>query len=145
MNDPIGHPAHYTQGKIEVLEFIEDQELGYHLSSVIKYICRAGKKDLDKSCDDLKKARFYLNRMIEMVEAFDEKRLPCRPNQMAEKKESTSATNASNSVKPVNPPDFVGCAHTVICPKCSSEFDVAYRWPKKRWPDKNLSSEASSI
>lgn len=44
-NDSVNHPAHYTDGKIEVIDFIEDKKLGYHLGNVVKYIARAGKKD----------------------------------------------------------------------------------------------------
>ena len=63
-DDPVNHPAHYTRGKIEVLDFIEDQHLGYHLGQVIKYVCRAGFKDPETRKQDLEKARFYLNREI---------------------------------------------------------------------------------
>lgn len=65
MNDMINHPSHYTDGSIEVIEFIEDKKLGYHLGNVIKYICRAGKKDPSKEVEDLKKAAWYLDRYIE--------------------------------------------------------------------------------
>ena len=40
--DMVNHPPHYTQGKIEVIEFIEDQQFPYHLGNVIKYVSRAG-------------------------------------------------------------------------------------------------------
>lgn len=63
-HDPVSHPAHYTRGKIEVIAFIEDQQLGYHLGQVIKYVCRAGHKDKDKYRQDLEKARWYLDREI---------------------------------------------------------------------------------
>lgn len=53
--DVINHPSHYTRGKIEVIDFIEDQQLPYHLGNVIKYIARAGYKG-DK-LEDLKKKR----------------------------------------------------------------------------------------
>ena len=42
--DMVNHPPHYTQGKIEVIEFIEDQKFPYHLGNVIKYVSRAGRK-----------------------------------------------------------------------------------------------------
>ncbi len=64
MPDTINHPPHYTSGKIEVIDFIEDQHLGYHLGNVIKYVCRAGKKDPEKEIEDLKKAEWYLVRYI---------------------------------------------------------------------------------
>ena len=63
--DVINHPSHYTRGKIEVIDFIEDQQLPYHLGNVIKYIARAGYKG-DK-LEDLKKARWYLDRYINKV------------------------------------------------------------------------------
>lgn len=63
MNDPVNRPAHYTDGKIEVIDYIEDKELGFHLGNVVKYVSRAGKKD-DK-IQDLLKAKWYLERYIE--------------------------------------------------------------------------------
>ena len=64
-HDAENHPSHYTRGKIEVIDFIEDQQLPYHLGNVIKYIARAGYKG-DK-LEDLKKARWYLDRYINEV------------------------------------------------------------------------------
>ena len=63
--DVINHPSHYTRGNIEAIDFIEDQQLPYHLGNVIKYIARAGHKG-DK-LEDLKKARWYLDRYINEV------------------------------------------------------------------------------
>ena len=64
MNDIINHPSHYTDGKIEVIEFIEDKNLNYHKGNAIKYICRAGKKETQKEIEDLQKAIWYINREI---------------------------------------------------------------------------------
>lgn len=70
MADIINHPPHYTLGKIEVIDFIEDKELNFNLGNVIKYVARAGhKKSSGKSVDakaleDLKKAQWYLSREI---------------------------------------------------------------------------------
>ena len=64
MNDVVNHPSHYTDGKIEVIEFIEDKKLNYHRGNAIKYICRAGKKDPQKEIEDLQKAIWYINREI---------------------------------------------------------------------------------
>ena len=66
-NDPINHPAHYTTGKIEVIDYIEDQKLPYHLGNAVKYISRAGKKDKDKTVEDLKKAVWYIERYIGLI------------------------------------------------------------------------------
>ena len=64
MNDPVNHPAHYTSGNIEVIDFIEDKELGFCLGNAVKYIARAGKKDPAKEVEDLQKAAWYVNRRI---------------------------------------------------------------------------------
>ncbi len=66
MNDIINHPSHYTDGNIEVIDYIEDKEFGYHLGNAIKYISRAGKKDPCKEIEDLQKAIWYINRYIEI-------------------------------------------------------------------------------
>ena len=67
MPDTINHPPHYTSGKIEVIDFIEDKKLGFHLGNVVKYICRAGLKDPDKKVEDLRKAEWYLVRYISLL------------------------------------------------------------------------------
>ena len=68
MSDNVNHPSHYTSGKIEVIDFIEDQKLPYHLGNVVKYVARAGKKDPTKTVEDLKKAGWYLTRYIALLE-----------------------------------------------------------------------------
>ena len=70
--DPVNRPAHYTSGKIEVIDFIEDQRLGYHLGSAMAYICRAGKKDPTKTVEDLQKAVWYINREISRLQGTTE-------------------------------------------------------------------------
>ena len=66
--DNVNHPAHYTFGNIEVIDFIEDKKLGFHLGNAVKYISRAGRKNPDKTVEDLRKAAWYLNRQIERLE-----------------------------------------------------------------------------
>lgn len=61
-NDVVDHPSHYTKGKIEVWDFIIDQRLGYLEGNIIKYVCRFRHKN---GVEDLKKARAYLNKLIE--------------------------------------------------------------------------------
>ena len=63
-NDNVNHPSHYADGNIEVIDFIEDKNLGFHLGNAIKYICRAGKKDKEKTKEDIEKAIWYLNRFL---------------------------------------------------------------------------------
>jgi hypothetical protein len=63
--DSVNRPKHYAGTKIEVIDFIEDKELGFHLGNAVKYIARAGRKDPTKTLEDLKKAQWYLNRHID--------------------------------------------------------------------------------
>ncbi len=63
--DKINHPKHYTHGKFEVIEVIEDWKLCYHLGNALKYIGRAQHKN--NEIDDLKKARWYLDRYIKLL------------------------------------------------------------------------------
>lgn len=64
MNDPVNRPSHYTDGNIEVIDFIEDKNLGFCLGNAVKYIARAGKKDPSKEIEDLQKARWYIDRRV---------------------------------------------------------------------------------
>ena len=65
------HPSHYTVGGVETLDVIEaklsqSEFQGYCLGNILKYLMRAGYKG--KQLEDLKKAQFYLNRMIDSYE-----------------------------------------------------------------------------
>lgn len=71
-NDPVSHPNHYqSKTGLEVIDaikaFTEDCEgiEGYYTGNVIKYVCRWKKKN---GLEDLKKARQYLDWLIEKVE-----------------------------------------------------------------------------
>ena len=64
----VNHPKHYNDGKIEVIDFIEDKKLGFCLGNAIKYICRAGKKDKNKEVEDIQKSIWYLNRYLENID-----------------------------------------------------------------------------
>ena len=65
-SDPVNNPSHYTDGKIEVIDFIEDKQLNFHRGNVVKYVSRAGKKG--NELEDLKKAMWYLEREINRLE-----------------------------------------------------------------------------
>jgi len=67
-HDPVNHPSHYTSGRIETIDFIEDKGLGFHLGNAVKYITRAGKKDPAKTVEDLQKAIWYVKREIQRKE-----------------------------------------------------------------------------
>lgn len=64
--DPVNHPAHYTSGQIEAIDAIEDWNLGFHAGNVVKYMARAALKG--NEIEDLKKARWYLDRLIRRKE-----------------------------------------------------------------------------
>ena len=69
-DDPVSHPSHYTDGKIEVIDFIQDKKLDFARGNVVKYICRAGKKGGSKAkeIEDLKKAMQYCEFAIRDLE-----------------------------------------------------------------------------
>lgn len=71
--DPaVDHPSYY-QGKIEVIDFIEDKHLGFNLGNCVKYISRHQLKHKDNPVEDLKKARWYLDREISRIEGASSK------------------------------------------------------------------------
>lgn len=76
-NDPVNHPSHYTQGKIECIDFITDKKMNFCRGNAVKYIVRAGLKDPDKEIEDLKKAVFYLNKEIKLLEDSERERERC--------------------------------------------------------------------
>lgn len=94
----MNHPKHDASGKIEVIEFIEDKGLGFHLGNVVKYVSRAGKKDpsLEKMIEDLKKAEWYLRRFIEISEKGAD---ACRPNEMPKPKTPMHSDKMAVTVK----------------------------------------------
>ena len=68
--DNVNHPKHYTTGEIECIAYIEDKLTpeefrGYIKGNVIKYITRERNKGGD---EDLKKTKWYLDRLIETLE-----------------------------------------------------------------------------
>ena len=68
--DPVSCPAHYVSGGIETIDYIEaklgvDGAYAFCLGNVLKYVSRAGKKDVGKEVQDLEKAAWYLKRAID--------------------------------------------------------------------------------
>lgn len=59
----VNHPDHYQGNKLEVIDVIEDYNLGFHLGNAIKYILRADAKGNRKQ--DLQKAIWYIKREID--------------------------------------------------------------------------------
>jgi hypothetical protein len=61
-------PAHYQRGKIEVWDFIADQQLDYLAGNCVKYICRAGHKTQESELDDWLKVKAYVNKKIALLQ-----------------------------------------------------------------------------
>jgi hypothetical protein len=61
-------PQHYQTGKIyDLIDVIQDFKLNFNRGNVLKYVCRAGKKD--DEVKDLEKAIDYLQRELKYVKA----------------------------------------------------------------------------
>lgn len=65
--EKVNHPEHYNKGKIEVIDYIEDQDMNFNLGNAIKYISRAGLKNKSTTVEDLEKARWYIQREIDRL------------------------------------------------------------------------------
>lgn len=63
--DMVNHPSHYKKGDMESIEVIEaftSDAYSFYMGNVIKYVLRHMDKNQQQ---DLKKARWYLDKMIE--------------------------------------------------------------------------------
>lgn len=67
MTDNVNHPSHYTRGfgGHEVIDITE--WLDFNRGNAVKYLCRAGRKSGSDELEDLRKARWYLDREIQRV------------------------------------------------------------------------------
>ena len=67
--DPVDKPVHYNTGGIEAIDAImaatNDLSEGYLQGNILKYVWRYRYKN---KIEDLKKARWYLNKLIEIYE-----------------------------------------------------------------------------
>lgn len=67
-SDSVSRPPYYANGWSNGAEVIDlTEHLSFCAGNVVKYVCRAGRKDPDKHVEDLEKARWYLDREIERV------------------------------------------------------------------------------
>lgn len=67
--DNVNNPAHYTAGGIETLDYIKAKVKDYPsyvAGNILKYVSRYEHKN---GIEDLKKAQFYLNDLIEWMES----------------------------------------------------------------------------
>ena len=63
--ETVDHPPHYNEG-IEVIDFIDSWDFNFTTGNIIKYVSRH--KHKDSPLEDLKKARWYLDRLIKRYE-----------------------------------------------------------------------------
>lgn len=71
MSDNVNHPSHYTAGNIECIDAIQEAVKGlegdeaFFTGNILKYMWRWKRKN---GVEDLKKARFYIDRLIKQTE-----------------------------------------------------------------------------
>ena len=75
MTDNVEHPAHYTSGEIECIDAMRaalshEEFVGYLRANVMKYVWRYDRKGAP--VQDLRKAEWYLDRLIGEVERGDD-------------------------------------------------------------------------
>ena len=79
MSKAVNHPNHYTRGSIECIDAIQsaltpEQFSGFLQGNAIKYMWRCQHKE---NCEeDLRKAQWYLNKMIECNTASSHPNVP---------------------------------------------------------------------
>lgn len=73
-NDKVNHPSHYTQGGIECIDAIKAAVIGLNgieavcTGNILKYLWRWKFKN---GLEDLKKARWYLDKLINEIETSE--------------------------------------------------------------------------
>ena len=67
--ETVNHPDHYggEEDPYEAIKVIEAWDLNFNLGNVVKYVCRAGKKSRTDAVEDLRKAKWYIERQIELI------------------------------------------------------------------------------
>lgn len=71
MTENVNSPRHYNAGNIETIDYIEQvtssypAEIAFSIGNVIKYVSRSPHKN---GFEDLKKAKWYLERAINELE-----------------------------------------------------------------------------
>lgn len=64
----VDHPKHYNQGGIELVNIVDSYQLGFYEGNIVKYMIRSGKKPGNSKLQDLKKAQWYLNYLIKLLD-----------------------------------------------------------------------------
>jgi len=110
--DLINHPPHYTDGGIEVIDIMQSKMTplefeGYLRGNVIKYILRAGKKPghgagTTARLEDLKKAQWYLNKLVSVSENYNGIKKPERCKFFIDKKCTFTPVGVERYIPPDN-------------------------------------------
>lgn len=85
-NDPVNHPDHYKVGGIETIDYIQaklspEEFAGYCRGNALKYISRAGHKDV--TAQEIGKAIWYLERWRGSLVRTDKPNANCAPQSAA--------------------------------------------------------------
>ena len=73
MADMVNHPGHYESGKFECIDVMEETQgkeavMDFCICNAFKYLYRHKRKN---GIEDIKKARWYLDKFIELAERGD--------------------------------------------------------------------------
>lgn len=76
VDDAVNHPSHYETGKFECIEVMTeaigvDAVKNFCLCNAFKYLYRCGRKN---GLEDIKKAKWYIDRLIQMENENDNRR-----------------------------------------------------------------------
>jgi len=67
MNDPVNNPNHYSDHPSGVECLTITRHMSFNIGNAIKYLWRHGKKDPEKTIEDLRKAIFYIEDEIKRL------------------------------------------------------------------------------
>lgn len=102
--DPVKKPAHYTYGRYEAIDVIEELTAGasgpegFLLGNVLKYLWRYRRKN---GMEDLQKAMWYLERLIQRGITPANPPTPCEKEPAGQDDDTTSATVPIRDNRPV--------------------------------------------
>ena len=76
MADQVNHPSHYNQGDIECIDAMEaalgtNRTVAFCHGNAFKYLWRAGSKPGNPAKQDFEKARWYIDKAVELIEKIE--------------------------------------------------------------------------
>lgn len=130
MIDNINHPAHYTQ--INGLECIDvAEQFGYNRGNAIKYLWRAGVKSKETKVEDLKKARWYVNREIGGIKDQQKRIYVASPYTKGDKIENVRASLRAGD-------EILRMGHIPFLPLLSHFWEAESPKPYETWLEIDL-------